>query len=30
LPGHGRIHGDDAEAMHTHLEACVRWMQHAR
>jgi len=27
LPGHGRIHGDDAELMHQHLEQCVQWMR---
>lgn len=27
LPGHGRIHHDSAEAMHTHLERCVEWMK---
>ena len=29
LPGHGRIHHDTAEAMHTHLERCVEWMKRA-
>jgi glyoxylase-like metal-dependent hydrolase (beta-lactamase superfamily II)/ferredoxin len=27
LPGHGRIHGDSAGAMHEHLARCVAWMQ---
>ena len=27
LPGHGRIHGDSAEAMHAHLERCIEWMR---
>jgi glyoxylase-like metal-dependent hydrolase (beta-lactamase superfamily II)/ferredoxin len=27
LPGHGRIHHDDAETMHLHLERCVGWMK---
>ncbi|HEY6332301.1 MAG TPA: MBL fold metallo-hydrolase [Blastocatellia bacterium] len=30
LPGHGRIHGEDAESMHAHLDDCVQWMQHVR
>jgi glyoxylase-like metal-dependent hydrolase (beta-lactamase superfamily II) len=30
LPGHGRIHHDTAEAMHTQLERCVEWMERAR
>jgi glyoxylase-like metal-dependent hydrolase (beta-lactamase superfamily II)/ferredoxin len=27
LPGHGDIHHDTADAMHTHLERCVAWMK---
>jgi glyoxylase-like metal-dependent hydrolase (beta-lactamase superfamily II)/ferredoxin len=27
LPGHGRMHGAPAAAMHEHLERCVAWMQ---
>jgi glyoxylase-like metal-dependent hydrolase (beta-lactamase superfamily II)/ferredoxin len=27
LPGHGRIHHDTKEAMHTHLERCIEWMK---
>ena len=30
LPGHGRIHGDTAEAMHQHLQRCVEWMRSSR
>jgi glyoxylase-like metal-dependent hydrolase (beta-lactamase superfamily II)/ferredoxin len=29
LPGHGRIHGADAEEMHQHLARCVAWMKTA-
>jgi glyoxylase-like metal-dependent hydrolase (beta-lactamase superfamily II)/ferredoxin len=27
LPGHGRIHRDEAEAMHSHLRRCIEWMK---
>jgi glyoxylase-like metal-dependent hydrolase (beta-lactamase superfamily II)/ferredoxin len=27
LPGHGRIHADDAASMRAHLEGCVKWMK---
>jgi glyoxylase-like metal-dependent hydrolase (beta-lactamase superfamily II)/ferredoxin len=27
LPGHGRIHHDAAERMHSHLARCVEWMR---
>ena len=27
LPGHGRIHQDTREAMHSHLRRCVEWMK---
>jgi glyoxylase-like metal-dependent hydrolase (beta-lactamase superfamily II)/ferredoxin len=27
LPGHGRIHHEEAKVMHTHLENCITWMQ---
>ena len=27
LPGHGRIHHDDARAMREHLRGCVEWME---
>ena len=27
LPGHGRIHHDDAEAMHAYLQRCIEWMK---
>ncbi|MDT7604110.1 MAG: hypothetical protein QOF61_2107 [Acidobacteriota bacterium] len=27
LPGHGRIHHDSADAMHSHLASCVEWMK---
>ncbi len=27
LPGHGRIHRDEAAAMHEHLKRCVEWMK---
>lgn len=30
LPGHGRIHRDNAEVMHMHLERCVEWMKSVR
>jgi glyoxylase-like metal-dependent hydrolase (beta-lactamase superfamily II) len=26
LPGHGRIHHEEASVMHTHLENCIAWM----
>jgi glyoxylase-like metal-dependent hydrolase (beta-lactamase superfamily II)/ferredoxin len=26
LPGHGRIHHEEARVMHTHLENCIAWM----
>jgi glyoxylase-like metal-dependent hydrolase (beta-lactamase superfamily II)/ferredoxin len=27
LPGHGRIHHDDAKNMRAHLERCIEWMK---
>jgi glyoxylase-like metal-dependent hydrolase (beta-lactamase superfamily II)/ferredoxin len=27
LPGHGRIHHEDAARMHAHLQSCVEWMK---
>ncbi len=27
LPGHGRIHHDNAANMRTHLECCIQWMK---
>lgn len=30
LPGHGRIHHDTPDRMHTHLEGCVAWMKSFR
>ena len=30
LPGHGRIHHDTVEAMHSHLVDCVKWMKSVR
>ncbi|MGI9107498.1 MAG: MBL fold metallo-hydrolase [Pyrinomonadaceae bacterium] len=30
LPGHGRIHQDNAAGMHRHLERCIEWMRHTK
>jgi glyoxylase-like metal-dependent hydrolase (beta-lactamase superfamily II)/ferredoxin len=30
LPGHGRIHHDEPEAMRSHLRRCIEWMKRTR